>query len=160
MFKWFLKNEKLNSEIKLSNNSSFVILIFAILKFRNIGRSKFRRSNFRLPPIIFVCFNLNKCWKKKTKIRRLQVAKKNFISFKAFFFQCTIDNHEFLYVFRDFISHSPYWVFYKIIIFIKMPDKNPNCFSILGILNSSTLEIPNENRSSTRVQPRVVTIIM
>ena len=37
----FLKNEKLNSKIKLSNNSSFVILIFAILKFRNIGRSKF-----------------------------------------------------------------------------------------------------------------------
>ena len=35
------KNEKLNSKIKLSNNSSFDILIFAILKFRNIGGSKF-----------------------------------------------------------------------------------------------------------------------
>ena len=46
MFKWFLKNEKLNSKIKLSNNSSFVILIFAIMKFRNIGRCRFRRFQF------------------------------------------------------------------------------------------------------------------
>ena len=36
-----MKNEKINSKIKLSNNSSFVISIFVILKFRNIGRSKF-----------------------------------------------------------------------------------------------------------------------
>ena len=39
-----MNNEKINSEIKLSNNSSFVTLIFIILKFRNIGRSRFRRS--------------------------------------------------------------------------------------------------------------------
>ena len=39
-----IKNEKLNSKIELSNNSSFVVLIFAILKFRNIGRSTIRRS--------------------------------------------------------------------------------------------------------------------
>ena len=39
------------SIMKLSNNSSFVILVFAILKFRNIGRSTFRRSKFWLPPI-------------------------------------------------------------------------------------------------------------
>ena len=36
--------------MKLSNNSSFVILIFAILKFWNIDRSTFRRSKFWLPP--------------------------------------------------------------------------------------------------------------
>ena len=35
------KNDKLNSEIKLSNNSYFVFLRFAIFKFRNIGRSNF-----------------------------------------------------------------------------------------------------------------------
>ena len=51
MFKWFLKNEKLNSKIRLSNNSSFVILIFAILKFRNIGRSTCHRFKFWPPPI-------------------------------------------------------------------------------------------------------------
>ena len=39
-------DEKINSKIKLSNNSSFVILIFVILKFRNIGRSTFRRYKF------------------------------------------------------------------------------------------------------------------
>ena len=37
--------------IKLSNNSSFVILIFPIFKFRNIGRSTFLRSKFWFPPI-------------------------------------------------------------------------------------------------------------
>ena len=42
----FLRNEKLNSKVKLSNNWYFVILMFAILKFRNIGRSIFRRSKF------------------------------------------------------------------------------------------------------------------
>ena len=41
-----MNNEKKNSKIKLSNNSSFVILIFVILKFRNIGHSAFRRSKF------------------------------------------------------------------------------------------------------------------
>ena len=45
-----MNNERIDSEIKLSNNSSFVILIFVILKFRNIGRSTFRRSKFRSPP--------------------------------------------------------------------------------------------------------------
>ena len=41
MCKGFLKYQKLNSKIKLSNNSSFVILIFAIWKFRKIGHSTF-----------------------------------------------------------------------------------------------------------------------
>ena len=31
-----MSNEKINLKVKLSNNSSFVILIFVILKFRNI----------------------------------------------------------------------------------------------------------------------------
>ena len=35
--------KKINSIMKLSNNSFFVILVFAILKFRNIGSSTFRR---------------------------------------------------------------------------------------------------------------------
>ena len=39
-----MNNEKIKSKIKLSNNSFLVILIFVILKFRNIGRSIFRRS--------------------------------------------------------------------------------------------------------------------
>ena len=47
-----MKNEKLNSKIKLTCNSSFVILIFAILKFRTIGRSTFRRSKFSALPIL------------------------------------------------------------------------------------------------------------
>ena len=46
-----MNGEKINSKIKLSNNSSFVILIFVILKFGNIGRSRFRRSNFGAPSI-------------------------------------------------------------------------------------------------------------
>ena len=41
-----MNNEKPNSKIKLSNNLPFVILIFVILKFRNIGRSTIRRSKF------------------------------------------------------------------------------------------------------------------
>ena len=45
-----MNNGKINSKIKLSNNSSFVILIFVILKLWNIGRSTFRRSKFRPPP--------------------------------------------------------------------------------------------------------------
>ena len=51
MFRGFIKYEKLNSIIKLSNNSSFVILIFAFLKFRNIGCSTFRRFKISPPPI-------------------------------------------------------------------------------------------------------------
>ena len=38
--------KKINSIMKLSNNSSFVILIFEILEFRIINRSTFRRSKF------------------------------------------------------------------------------------------------------------------
>ena len=53
-----MNNEKINSKIKLSNNSPFVILIFTIWKFRSIGRSTFRRSKFWNPvapfSIIFV----------------------------------------------------------------------------------------------------------
>ena len=45
-----MSNEKINSKIKLSNNSSFTILIFVILKFRNIGRSTFEHSKFCTPP--------------------------------------------------------------------------------------------------------------
>ena len=41
-----MNNEKINLKIKLSNNSSFVILIFVILKFRNIDRSTSRHSKF------------------------------------------------------------------------------------------------------------------
>ena len=57
-------NEKINSKIKLSNNSSFVILIFGIFKFRNIGRSTFRGSKFWPPPrksnysIFYIFFKL------------------------------------------------------------------------------------------------------
>ena len=40
------KNKRINSKIKLSNNLSFGILIFAIFKFWNIGRSTFRRTKF------------------------------------------------------------------------------------------------------------------
>ena len=50
---------KKNSKIKLSKNSYFVILIFVILKFLNIGRSTFRRFKF-LPPPKFIIF---KIWK-------------------------------------------------------------------------------------------------
>ena len=39
-----------NTIIKLSKNSSFVILIFATSKFRNFSRSTFRRSKFWPPP--------------------------------------------------------------------------------------------------------------
>ena len=52
VFTKFLKNEKINSIIKLSNNSSFVILKFATLKIRNFIRSTFRRSKFWPPPIL------------------------------------------------------------------------------------------------------------
>ena len=38
--------------MKLSKNSSFVIFLFAILQFRNIDRSTFRRSKF-WPPSVF-----------------------------------------------------------------------------------------------------------
>ena len=36
--------------MKLSNNSSLLILIFAILKFRNIARFTFYLSKFLFPP--------------------------------------------------------------------------------------------------------------
>ena len=45
------KNERINSKVKISNNSSFVIVIFAILEFRNIGHSTFSRSKFWPPPL-------------------------------------------------------------------------------------------------------------
>ena len=58
-----------NTIIKLSKNSSFVILIFATLKFRNFSRSTFRRSKFWPPPdgianayfniYIYACNNRN-----------------------------------------------------------------------------------------------------
>ena len=41
-----MNNEKMNLKIKLPDDSSFFILIFIILKFRNIGRSTFLRSEF------------------------------------------------------------------------------------------------------------------
>ena len=41
-----------NTIIKLSKNSSFVISIFATLKFRNFRRSTFRCSKFWPPPTI------------------------------------------------------------------------------------------------------------
>ena len=47
-----MNREKINSKIKLSNNSCFVILIFVILKFRNIGRSTLRRFKFWPPPFL------------------------------------------------------------------------------------------------------------
>ena len=43
---------KKKSRIKLSNNSFFFILIFAISKFRQTGRSTFRRFKFWSPPLI------------------------------------------------------------------------------------------------------------
>ena len=41
-----MKNEIISSKINLSNDSNFVILIFEILKFRNIDRSTVRRYKF------------------------------------------------------------------------------------------------------------------
>ena len=41
-----MKNEIISSKINLSNDSNFVILIFEILKFRNIDRSAVRRYKF------------------------------------------------------------------------------------------------------------------
>ena len=41
-----IKYKGINSEIKNSNHSSLVILIFAILKFRNIDLSAFGRFKF------------------------------------------------------------------------------------------------------------------
>ena len=55
-----MSDEKINSKIILSNKSSFTILVFVILKFRNIGRSTFEHSKFCTPPtdkIYFIfCF--------------------------------------------------------------------------------------------------------
>ena len=53
-----MSNEKINSRIKLSNNSSFAILIFVISKFRNIGRSTFEHSKFCTPPAILKFQNI------------------------------------------------------------------------------------------------------
>ena len=61
MFKGFLKYEKLNSKIKWSNYSYFVIFMFAILKFRSIGRSTFRRSKFWAPPSQKMVAGRKKC---------------------------------------------------------------------------------------------------
>ena len=44
------KKWKIKFENKIVDYSSFVILIFAVLKFWNISRSTFRRSKFWLPP--------------------------------------------------------------------------------------------------------------
>ena len=44
------KISKIKFENKISNNSSFVILIFAVLKFQNIDRSTFRRSKISPSP--------------------------------------------------------------------------------------------------------------
>ena len=65
-----MNNEKINSKIKLSNNLSFIILIFVILKFRNIGRSTFRRS---------------KCWPPPKKNQNGGCMKKTFYEKKLFF---------------------------------------------------------------------------
>ena len=73
--------KKINSIMKLSNNSSFVILVFAILKFRNIDRFTFRHSEFWLPPMIkFPKFNnLENTWnlKKLSNTLSVQGIKKN-----------------------------------------------------------------------------------
>ena len=60
VFKGFLKNEKVNSKIKWSNNSSFVILIFAIWKFRNIIVLHFIVPNLDPPSAIVHCKILRK----------------------------------------------------------------------------------------------------
>ena len=49
-----MSNEKIDPKIKLSNNSSFAILIFVILKFRNISRSTFEHYKFCTPPLSLV----------------------------------------------------------------------------------------------------------
>ena len=50
-----MNNEKINSKIKISNNSSFVILIFVILKFQNIGLLHSVVPNFDPHPTILPC---------------------------------------------------------------------------------------------------------
>ena len=62
-----MNNEKINSKIKLSNNSSFVILIFVIFKFRNIGRSTFRHSKFFLSFIYIIKYRTQKNTKNFSK---------------------------------------------------------------------------------------------
>ena len=69
MSKWFLKYEKLNSKIKISNNSFFNIFISVILKFRNIGRSTFGRFKIWPPPFALYTRNvaiLTQLGKKRT----------------------------------------------------------------------------------------------
>ena len=51
-----MNNEKINSKIKISNNSSCVILIFVILKFQNIGFLHSVVPNFDPHPNIFEIF--------------------------------------------------------------------------------------------------------
>ena len=61
--------KKVNSLIKLSNNLSFVILIFAILKFQNADSSTFRRSKFKPPLNVFNSENQNFA----SKIRNFEI---------------------------------------------------------------------------------------
>ena len=51
----------MNSIIKISNNSSFVILIFAISELRNIGHSTFVRSKFCPPPFVSIDSQVGTC---------------------------------------------------------------------------------------------------
>ena len=44
-----MNSEKVNSKIKLSNNSSFVILMFVILKFRKVGGQNSEQRNVERP---------------------------------------------------------------------------------------------------------------
>ena len=48
------KNKKINSKIKKSNNSTFVILIFEIFELRNIGRFKFGRRQVDPPRSVII----------------------------------------------------------------------------------------------------------
>ena len=51
IFQYFiLRNKEINSWIKKLTNSSFVILLLVILKFRNPGRSIFDDSTICIPP--------------------------------------------------------------------------------------------------------------
>ena len=75
-----------NEKIKLSNNSSFVILIFLILKFRNIGRFTFRRSEFWSPPCkkpVSVQMALNSFWGGGQNLERRNVKRPIIRNFKV-----------------------------------------------------------------------------
>ena len=60
MFKWFLRNERKSLKIKISNNSSFFILIFAISKFRNTGLLHFVVPNFDSHPYLTYTWHIFK----------------------------------------------------------------------------------------------------